>query len=53
MKRERDNKDAKKRKKKAEREKEFVFLYLKLNHALKQDKSETYTLNSKTWLIWK
>lgn len=40
MKGERDNKDAKKRKKKAEREKEFVFLYLKLNHALKQDKSE-------------
>lgn len=53
MKGERDNKDAKKRKKKAERKKEFVFLYLKLNHALKRDKSETYTLNSKTWLIWK
>ena len=34
-----------------ERRKEFVFLYLKLNHALKRDKSETYTLNSKTWLI--
>ena len=53
MKGERDNKDEKKKGKRAERRKEFVFLYLKLNHALKQDKSETYTLNSKTWLKWK